>query len=41
MVCTGEVEPVGVKVKHPEVFVEVLRYRRRFMEVDWSSVDKM
>ena len=39
--CTGAMESNGVKVKCPEVFVEVLRNRRRFMEVDQNSVDKI
>ena len=38
---TGEMESSGVKVTHPEVFVEVLRDRQRFLEVDWGSIDNM
>ena len=34
-------EPTIAKEKNPEVFVEVLRYRQRFMEVYRSSVDKV
>ena len=32
-------ELAGGKVKHLGVFMEVLRYRQRFLEVDRSSVD--
>ena len=32
---------VGVEVRHPEVFVEVMRDRPRFMEVDQIRVPKM
>ena len=35
------VESEGVKVKRPGVFVEVLRDRQSYMEVDRSSVDKV
>ena len=35
------VETSGVKVKHPRVFVGVLRYSESFMEVGRSSVDKV
>ena len=37
----GAVESPGVKVTRPEVFVEVLRDKRRFLRVNWSSVDKV
>ena len=34
-------ELVGSKETQPEVFVEVLEDRKRFTDVDRSSVDKM
>ena len=40
-VGTGVVGLDGLKAKHPGVLVEVLRYRQRFVEVDWSSLDKV
>ena len=33
VVGTGEVEAIRVKTKHPGVFVEVFKDRRRFNEV--------
>ena len=40
-VGAGAAESSGVKAKRPWVFVEVLKDRRRFMELDWSSADKV
>ena len=40
MVGTGELEASGVKVMRPEVFAEVLRDRRRLLEVDLIIVYK-
>ena len=40
-VGTGAVELAEVKAKCPEVFVDVLRYRQRFMEVHQSIVDRV
>ena len=37
----GAVESTGVKVKHPEVLVEVFNDRESFTGVDRSSEDKM
>ena len=37
----GAVESTGVKVKHPEVLVEVFKGRESFTGVDRSSEDKM
>ena len=31
----------GVKSKRLEVFVEVLKERQRFVELGWSSIDKV
>ena len=31
----------GVKVNHTEVFVEVLRYRKIFTEINGSSADNL
>ena len=36
----GSVDSEGTKVTRPEVVLEVLRYRRRFLEVDRSNVEK-
>ena len=41
LVGTGVVELSGLKSKHMGVFMPVLRYRLRFMEVDEGSVDKV
>ena len=41
VVGAGAVEWAGIKAKRTGVFVEALRYRRRFLKVDWISVDKL
>ena len=41
MVDTEVVGSNGLKVKPPEIFVEVLRDRRGFVEFDNNSVDKL
>ena len=40
-VGAGAVELGDGKVKHPGVFIDVLRDRKFFFEVDFSSVDKV
>ena len=40
-VVAGVVHSAGVKATCPGVFVEVSRYRQRFMEVYRSIIDKM
>ena len=37
----GVTESAGVKVTNQEVFMEVLRDRQSFLEVDWSIVEKV
>ena len=41
VVDEGAVYSARVYAKHPGVFGEVLKYRRRFMKLDQSSVDKV
>ena len=38
MVVAGAEDLDGMKAKHPGVFVDFLKDRRRFIELDWSSV---
>ena len=40
-VGAGGVVSAGVRSKRSGFFMEVLRARQRFMELDWNSVDNL